>query len=277
MRHARLLILLLVLATVSLDLAATVTFTPLRDSHAPLVLYLAFVSLPTSQIGLLSAWAALGKTPIPWRAVGLVLPLALWSYLMGTSVGAPGSLAATIVSTRETFYLVTEALATVVPLGIARAAGLRLAAVDEAPASGDQAARCRFQFSLGYLFSWLTATAIVLAALGCTFDLSRLAPKGMPLYFRGIVIAVAARVILVSASLYVVLARGRRLARGLVGLLALAAAAGLVWLHRDAVTMGLCLATEALWLTGSLAVVRVAGYRLVWRRRSALPQPPDED
>jgi hypothetical protein len=277
MKHARLLILLLILATVSVDLAATVMITPMRDTRPSLVLSVAFVSLPMSQIGLLSAWAALGKTPAPWRAVGLVLPLALWSYLMGISWATAGSSPAIVITSRETLYLVTEALAIVALLGTGRAAGLKLTTVGEAAMSDDQEARRRYQFSLGYLFSWLTATAIVLAALGYTFDLSRLATPGQP--FSGdYVIAAPAHAILVSASLYVVLAKGRRFLRGAVGLAALVTAAGLLWrVNRGVRTAGLLVASQAIWLILSLSVVRVAGYRLVWRRRSAPPQPPRED
>jgi len=274
MRHARLLIPLLVLATVLVDLAAAVMIAPIR-SGGTVALWMVFLSLPMSQVGLLSAWAALGKAPAPWRAVGLVLPLALWSKVMGTLLGGPGSLSATEESSQWTFYLLMEALATVALLGTARAAGLQLTGVDEAAHPADPRTPRRFQFSLGRLFSWLTAAALVLAGLGYTFHLGRLGLRSRD--FRSMTIIAAMNVILLSAALYVMLGRGRRFVRWLVGLAALVAAAGLLWLHSDVVPVGLIIGTGAVWLLGSLAVVRVAGYRLSWRRLSGPPQPPNED
>jgi len=272
MRHARVLIPLLLLATVLIDLAAAVMIAPIRSG--PVVAYwMVFLSLPMSQVGLLSIWAALGKAPAPWRAVGLVLPLALWSKLMGTLLDGPGSPSATEESSQWTFFLLMEALATVALLGIARAAGLQRTCVDAAARPPDPRTTRRFQFSLGYLFSWLTAAAIVLAALGYTFHLSRLALDARD--FRSMVIIAAANIALLLAALHVMLARCRRFMRWLVGLAGLVAVGGLVWLHSDGEPVRLILGAEAVWLVGSLAVVRVAGYRLVWQRPSDAPQPPD--
>jgi len=277
MRQARLLIPLLLLATVLVDRVAVLEAAAEPRFGAPSLFSMAILSLPMSQVCLLAAWAALGsRTPAPWRAVGLVIPLAVWSKVTASLVGASAAPAPETMASQWTFFLLLEALAAVGLLGIARAAGLRAIGAPY-PAEAEAAASSRpFQFSLRYLFGWLTAAAIVLAGLGYTFSLTHLALEARTLREMATLATVNVGVLLVA--LYATLGTRRRLLRWLVALVAIALAAAAAMPPRrlvlDVPGGVILVGCTAAWIVASLAVVRAAGYRLAWRKRpSPGPSP----
>jgi hypothetical protein len=270
MRHARVLILLLLLATVLVDLVAVLNAGTEPRPGAPTPFWIAILSLPMSQVCLLAAWAALGNTPAPWRAVGLVIPLAVWSKVTASLLMASIAPAPETITSQWTFFLLMEALAAVCLLGVARAAGLHGTGAAY-PAQAEAAASRRpFQFSLGYLFGWLTAAAIVLAGLGYTFSLSQLDLRARDL--REMATMAALNVGMLLGALYAMLGTRRWLLRWLVAIVPGAAAA---WLSLPREPLwAILVGCTAAWIVGSLAVVRAAGYRLAWRRGGFPAQSP---
>jgi hypothetical protein len=234
-----------------------------------------FLSLPMSQVCLLAAWAALGKTPAPWRAVGLILPLALWSYMIGTVLEPPdpaGSPSASTMTSQWTFFLLLEAAVAVALLGSARAAGLHVTGAVDRARTGNQPTPPRLQFSLRYLFAWLTAAAIALASLGYTFHLGSLALRAWDL--RVMVVLAVVNVAVLLAALSALLTAWPRLLRWLIGLGASVVAIALLFSSPRDPGPGLLCGGVTVWVLASLAVVRVAGYRLAWRKRGLTAQSP---
>lgn len=268
---------MLVLATVLVDLVAVLKAAAGSGGFGlPPLSFFVVLCLPMSQVCLLAAWAALGRTPAPWRAVGLILPLALWSFIMGSLLERPIPDALSVpnrMTSRWTFLLLLETAGAVALLGIARAAGLHVTAAADRAQTGREPTPRRLQFSLLYLFGWLTAAAMVLAGLGYTFSPSQLALEAED--WRHSVSVAAINVGMLLAVLYAALGTRHWLLRWLVALVAMMLGAGVAWLWLGYELLGaIVVGCTAAWIMGSLAVVRVAGYRLAWRRGSRAGQPP---
>jgi hypothetical protein len=177
------------------------------------------------------------------------------------------------MTSQWTFFLLLEAAVAVALLGSARAAGLHVTGAADRARTGNQPTPPRLQFSLRYLFAWLTAAAIALASLGYTFHLGSLALRAWDL--RVMVVHAVVNVAVLLAALSALLTAWPRLLRWLIGLGASAVAIALIQLlfssPRDP---GLLCGGVTVWVLASLAVVRVAGYRLAWRRRGLIAQSP---
>jgi hypothetical protein len=128
----------------------------------------------------------------------------------------------------------------------------------------------RFQFTIRDMLSWMTALAVILGAL-------HYAPEGwFSIYSRKESIASFGSLLLVAVtSIILSLCNGWLLVRLL--LLPLTIGIGATWLASrnglDLWYFGLYLGLMSAWITGSLLVVRYAGYRLIWRWRFSRAQP----
>ncbi len=272
MIHARVLIGLLFVATVLVDSAVWRALLWATQHGKPdvSVLMMTASSLPFSQVGLVALWTGLGRTAAPWRVLGVVLTAACWSWLVAVLFASdppPFTRRFLEFATPWTFFLLLEAAAIAAPLSVARLIGFSLAsAADLECGRRDLERPRRFQFSLRSLFAWMTATAIALGATGYTFHLRHFGiVEGSLLQMLMMAVGNAA---MAMAGLWVMLHpewRWRRVILfGAVVLVAVALATpNLGW--RFAAMLS---CPQAIWLLGSLWVVRVAGYRVVWQPRT---------
>lgn len=278
MRGSRLLITLLVVATVLVDVVAVSVVASMRGvppawPHPGVIVLFA---LSMSQVSLAALWTGFGGRSLYWRVGGLMLSAVFWSRYTAWIV-APER-----IDDYASLYgslLLAQTIAILVPLSMARLRGLKLVregdvdCVDET--TGD---RTRMQFSLREMLSWTTTFAVVLGALRCTVDYQLL-----PSYlgdWRDLTVLSLGNALVALAALWAVLGTGKPALRAVMLVLATAAAitSGQALAHVDAVQpfAALCL-LQVLCLTGSLCVLRVAGYQVVRRAtvRSAEPPSPE--
>ena len=265
MRHARVLIALLLLATVLVDCAILGSVATMTKGMPPDWVIDVVLALALSQVSLAGIWAGLGKKSTPWRLAAAVLLPVLWSRAL-QKVTRENAVAAWLALT------LTPALLVVAVLFIARRVGVRL--VRGAEGARIETSGQGLQFSLRDLFAWTTATAVVLGiAKWLTPWESLWLPEGLS---RIMLVSISTTAIPFSA-LWTALGR-KRLSARMISLLAIPA--GLVLLvfgrpyfcsyaptTRDLVDFPLFFAVETFLLLGSLWVFRVAGYRLTWIRR----------
>ena len=261
MRPAPLLIALLVLATGLIDLslwqsmAAADLATPwwLREALPKL-----FIAIAISQTGLVAVWGSFGRWWLPWRLLAIVLTVAAW--ILATNrvflpfVRDPIGLKASAWALGWQARLLNQPVAVFLVLVIARRMGVSIShEADRAVNAG--VANGRFQFSLGQLLAWATALPI---GLGVVLD-ARL--HQLPFAFRpGLLANGGPHVVLVLAALWLVLGRRWPWLR----MIFVAMIGGLLAVDPNRSMVSFLL--ETLWLVASLAVVRVAGYRLAWHR-----------
>ena len=276
MRSSRLLIGLLVAATLLVDLVALSVVTsggwpPPKWPHAAVVV---LVSLMDSQICLVAIWASLSRASVPWRLVCIFLNLACWAGLETLVNPEPPS---DLTTTLCMLFLLVQTLAIVVPLSTARLAGVKLVELTDGrlPQRGPPALRSR-QFSLRYLFAWMTAVAVVLSILRLTVHGEYFyLVSGLPWWHFAVSFVATAAIAL--AALWAALGTRRPAWRFALPLLATAAAIAASYYTPRTISRSAsavyCL-LQMLWLLGSLYVVRVAGYRLVRAGRARQIQDP---
>jgi hypothetical protein len=255
MNQRRLLIGLLLLATLLVDCAVVVTTASVSD---PDFWAIPPWALQASQVSLMAIWLGLGKTSAPLRLAGTVGVVAVWAYL--------DELLTFPLPEEWTVVLMAQAVAVSVPLLVARHLGVEVIYTFALPkAESPTAAPNRWQFSIVSLFGWMTALAVTLSAMQYTARHEFL-PIGLVLEPL-VVVYLLGRGTLAWTALGAVLgtrrpgmwsiAFGAATVVGVIGLLAVRPhfAGG------SSVLCTLALA-EGLLLLGSLLVFRVAGYRL---------------
>ena len=262
MRSARFLVCLLLLAAVLVDLAVMSAFYAVdyRDLQWPDPFLVVLFSLAFSQVGLVAIWAALGGTPLPWRLAGMVSVVALWS--LGLAAAAEGSLTKSGKTDWTVLLLVHSLLFLAILLTVRSRGGWLLARTHVDSPS----VRPRYQFSLGYLLAWLTATAIGLGMLRWSIDREDL--NWDPGYWIGNVAALSSgNLVLAFAALWSVMGTKSLIHRSLTMCSATAIVTGLYWLValQPDRFVGLTVLSflQAMWLVAGLGVFRVAGYRFV--------------
>ena len=275
MRRPGLLITLLIVATVLVDLVAlSVVPRPPEGPHpAMMVLY----SLSMAQVSLVALWAGLGGKSAPWRVIGLVLVVVLWSALLAAVLSYSFTLPREIASL-WTVVLLVQAVAVFISLSVARAVAVRLVSVDDLDSvEKGGTGRSRLQFSLAYLLGWTTAVAVTLGLLKYTVDYRTLSPW-LSTWRQLSVLAVGNPAIALVALWALLGSRWLGLRVLLLCLTAAAAIASERWLAARSPfwVPALLWLVQALWLAGSLAVFRVCGYRVVRRRSTGHAAPvPD--
>ena len=265
MRRPGLLIALLIVATVLVDLVALSVAPSRPELPHPAIIVL--FSLSMAQVSLVALWAGLAGKSAPWRVIGLVLVVVLWTALLAAVLD--------YASPREiasfwTVLLLAQAVAIFMPLSVARAVGLRMVSVGDLDAvKAASTGRSRLQFSLGYLLAWTTAVAVTLGLLKYTVDYRTLFPYP-GVWWKLFVLAVGHAAIALAALWALLGTRWLGLRLPALFLITAAAIVCDSWLARlDPFWASalLCL-VQALWLAGSLWVFRVCGYRVVRRRRA---------
>lgn len=289
MKNARLLAILLVAATVLVDLVAisavagSQEFAPEWPHPAVIVL----VALAMSQVSLAAIWMGWGRAWLSWRTLILVLTIVVWSRLLGwgMSSGSADTLWSAVaavwfssrgipsepdgfdwIASRYASQLSAQCLGVLVPSCLVRIAGAKLIRESDVRQPDEPIRnRRRSQFSLGYLLSWMTVLAVSLGALQHAFDY-RILWDLDSLFWSNSAQFLLAHAALALAALWTALGARRPWLRGVA--LALTTVGAIAAVHMLATTDGLrayaalCLLQVAL-LLASLWIVRVAGYRIV--------------
>ncbi len=269
MTSSRLMISLLLTATVAVDLAMLSTAGADGETVGgwPHPMAAVLFALCFSQVSLAAIWTALGRQTAPWRLAGGFLVVVFWSLALAM---APGEIES---GNRNSTYwialLLVQAVAILVPLSVCRATGLR---VSGKPDSGEHnendSGRRRFQFSIAYMLAWMTAVAVVLGMFQWAFHYKLLSRD--PVVWLEIVVIGVCNASLAFAGLWAVLGGSRASVRVVVlGATVAAVTLLLVTFPSDAgyryslVTLSL---VQAALLIGSLGVGRVAGFRLLRKK-----------
>jgi len=224
---------------------------PLDASVLGAILGFPLLALAPSQASLLGLWAAFAGRGSAWRSI-VVVVLVVGHYVLNDRV---------FDSAEMQFWLAVEAMQVLpwlLAMLVARSLGLRL--IREIGGEGDL-----FQFSLRQSLGWMTAVAVLLTAMRWMpedFPTSFLRPSGWAIPGGCSLVAVA--------SVWLTLGRGWLPIRLLLLPIAVVAATTILKFgigFLDVWVYAVLMACEAAWLVASLLVVRIAGYRLVWRWR----------
>lgn len=258
MDQSRLLIGLLVLATLVVDAAVLVSLSASPGRHSDRLLILALV---LSQVGLLAIWAGWAGSTMPWRLLLTIAAATVMSELLERTNLWPDR---NRFSDQLTLYAIMLALATTGSIVAARAAGFRM----ERPIDETHPCRSspRFQFRLAHLMGWLTATALILGLL--EYSLAGGLRRVSPSRYLDDALCGAAMTAMVLATMTSVLSSGARAWQFPLWACSVALAvaawhiAGDPW--RVAATVNV---TAALWTLMSIGIVRIAGYHISWLRR----------
>ncbi|NQU24847.1 MAG: hypothetical protein HQ567_26490 [Candidatus Nealsonbacteria bacterium] len=239
------------------------------------LLYVAvFFAVAHAQAVLLAIWAGFARGPLPWRLSAMIAGIALCSIPRCLT----GSL--DFLSTHVADQTESESAGVVYILAVllvVRCFGVGLELHSNRVSHQDSnAAKSRHQFSLRYLFWWTTGLALLLAMVRCIALC--IADTEYPYefsvsYWQGLTIPVCFALI-VLVAVWTVLGSRRPILRVIL-LASVVAAAGVASGLTGSASFGLvewCVMVTsfylpfAAWITGSLIVFRVVGYRIVWRR-----------
>jgi len=267
MRRPRLLIALLLAASVLVDLAVLLAARRSEVGNVYPIIQPAVVldGLRAGQVSLIAMWLALGRTPGWLRLMATVAVIAAWECAFRCAY--PSAL---------WWWMEISAgqvIAVAVPLLITRLFGLQLVNLAVGPTAEQPAARRRFQFSILDLLGWMTAVAVTLGMFKLMW--ARVDFPGVLLSWDfEYVVVIGTDAAVAPAGLWTALGTRRFPLRVAVLMLTCFAA-----ICGTEVCFGVSVpdvyfyfCSLILTLLGSLAVVRVAGYRIV--RAAAFPPLP---
>ncbi len=255
MRGSRLLIGLLVLATVLVDFCVLAIAEDRPFPHPSLILAWA---LQLSQVSLMAVWLALGRTTGPLRLIGAVVVAAIWSWALARLPAAPQPASWAVL-------LAAQTVVVSVPLLVGRWLGLGLVDGSSAPEAEDSAAEPkRLQFSIAYLLGWMTALAVMLGTLQYIAPYDTL-PFGLLSDWQ-LVVCLIGHAMMGWAVLWTALGT-RPAARIIAPVLVGTVVGGGLWLisfrfRGDFWYFVMLFVLDPPLLVGSFWVFRVAGYRL---------------
>jgi hypothetical protein len=214
------------------------------------------VAEAVGQGSLLPIWAALGGKRTPWRFAGAVAAIAALTLLLQKFLPGPDAQV-------WGYFLLAQMIGTSVPLLLLRFFGLRVSRV---PAEEVPRQAFRLQFSLRSMLEWTAAVAVLCGMLQVMPEGFRRAFVSIRWYEPACAFAVFGGL----AALWLWVALGARwLGARLILLGFTLPMAGIVLASlggpAGASTVFLLPVALAVWLLGSLWVVRLAGYRLRWR------------
>ncbi len=265
MTAGRLLISLLIVASVLVDGVVLSLVGLQRGAPAELWPHPALgvlFALCFSQVSLTAVWAVLSARTVPWRLAAAALVVGSFS----SALAALGKGTVKAAAMEWIVLLLGQSLIVVAPLLVARARGVRLVEPSQLDSTRQGAAdRSPWQFSIGYLFGWITATAVVLGMTKYTVDFDHLVLAPYLRTDAGI-LAVGNSLIALT-GLWAVLGVSQPMRRCAVFWLTVAGVLALYTClsqHRSyAFVLAVVCVLQAMLLAGSLGVCRVAGFRLV--------------
>jgi hypothetical protein len=267
MTSSRVLIALLVAATVLVDLVVVACLGDPPRLATPTLPAIVMVALVFGQVNLLAAWVGLRRPASPWPWTCLVGFIVLCSLLLGADDGRD--------TTRLTLFPLMQAGFVIGSLWIVRLAGVTVVEGARDTASQDVAApRKANQFTLAQLFGWMTGLAVCLGLLRCAINREDISEVLRELWHGGLFVSLyhAGNVAVVCLVLWGALGRRWPLARGLTLYLVFLVAITPIWISAFVHTLlpfSGVLALQALLILGSLWVVRMAGYRLTVRKKTS--------
>lgn len=207
---------------------------------------------------LLCFWAVWGGKPTPWRWAGIIV---FFVVIIRMTQGEYWSFVPSFFC--QALY---QVLISSLPCWTARFVGIQVAVnlPDNVPA-GVASDAPRYQFSLAALLGWVTAVAVVMAALKCIPAASFVEPGVLPWP--------ATCTLLGLPAIWVALGRRWLAIRCLAVLLMTLAVVTTLVMRFDpfmaqSVTATCLLAT--IWFLATLLFLRKDGYRLIWRGRVRL-------
>ncbi|MHB8899240.1 MAG: hypothetical protein ACYC6Y_10885 [Thermoguttaceae bacterium] len=269
MPPTRLLVSLLILASLALDLVL-LALLPGRNPW-PDLFVAALLGVAGGQVNLATAWSVLGYRHLPARLAGAVLVPVGWALAIAVTSSTVLLQYRTAAAWAVHFLTHTAVLGAL--LLLFRLSGARLLEASFTAGAGPVR---RFQFTLRYLFAWLTATALVLSALRTTFENVHLAR--ITLDWTAILVLAFVNTMLGLASLWLI-GDTRRLAARIVAASATALPAGCVvggvLLVADPdryLSLGLLWFVAGAYSAVGWLVLRVAGVRLLWPRSGSAAQ-----
>ena len=273
--HAnRILLFPLILASLALDLAVIRSLS--EQTVWPNLLVAVTLGLAGGQVNVATFWAVLGCHHLPWRiATAFVVPIS-WSFAL--VVSAPKILAGYDAASMWGVHFLTQTALLASILVVTRLFGARLATTDFA-ASDRPTSR---QFSIRYLFAWLTATAITLSLLKTIFENADVSQAR--LLWPGALTVAFGSVMLGLTCMWLVCDSSRRPRRYLAAFFTALPVGGLTAFLLASFGNNRLAAVLLLWFAASaytavaLVVLRVAGFQIVWlgAKNPETPAPPRE-
>ena len=252
----------LVVAVAVLGEVAIVWTDPL--SRPPHVLSILLVAMLPSHGCLLAFWAALGGPATPWRLVVSVVAIVTWMRAPEFLNAGKNDITWLFVG----FLL----LGLVGPILLtARFFGLELTDLQAADTERPRPPDGRWeQFSLGSLLAWMTAVAMIMGTLHYLPKQQNISILSEPPIYSAIL---GGSALIALSAVWLTLAMRWTAMRCVVavsaGAVAIAALSLGVGPGEGAEIVVFCLG-QIFWTAGSLYLVRLAGYRLIWRRRVRL-------
>jgi len=270
MKPAHLLMMLLVVANLLILIAwtarwqdATAQWEDYADGIEAIFVHLVVLqSLAMGHVGLLAIWLGLGRAPTSIRLIGVSLDAIVLHF-----AAEIWQLPHDIPSAAIVIYTILASL----PFLLMRGLGMKLIRTDDPePASDDKAGQNGFQFSLRTIFAWTTAVAVFLSMIATVGDFRQI-PKDTLNAIWGRPEEVLMVFLPSVMTLWAVLGMKRFKLR-LFLLIPLPSLVSFLYLSARSMDFGfgefwmyLCL-PQNLVLLLSLAVCRVAGYRVAWSR-----------
>jgi hypothetical protein len=262
MQASRLLILLSLLAAVLVDLVLLSAVGSLGGGlfRWPDPLLAVLFSLAFSQVSMAAAWAGLSETSLPWRLAGLVGVVTVWSVALAReaadAVDGYGRNDWSVLLLGQALFILAIVL-------VIRVRGGRLANRFKPNAEPQEG---RWQFTLGYLFAWLTATSVALGLLRYTIDYDSLTAGRR---WDEVCLVVLSNTAVSLATLWAALGGRGPAWRAAVLCLTTGAVISCSLLH-DGAMDEMCLywallwVLQIAWLLAWLFVLRTAGFAFVW-------------
>ena len=247
------LIWLLLLTTVLVDLAA---YSFALHEPSSRWAYVPLLALQRSQVSLMALWLVLGRGSAAWRLAGVMVGVALWSGLLAALPKMPKLTELAVVPLAQAAIVGLPHL----PTRLRRIMRKHTDVEQSGPAESEPG---RWQFSIAQMLGWMTALAIVLAALQSfqLLTLNTIEPWEV-LAEGNIVLFLFRRAAIAWLVGWAILRQPFPIATP--GVLVVVLAAILLLqplLSPGSAALFALLVFEVLLLAGSLTVVRVAGFR----------------
>ncbi len=271
MQANRTLIPLLIVASLAVNLCCIALLS--RQAKWPDAVVALAMGLAAGQINLVTLWGVLGHRRLPWRIVGLLAVPVAWGFAIFAR--APNILPAYTAVVVWGVHFLTQTVLLASILFVVRLRGALLLPWD---LSLTRLPARQMQFTLRYLFAWLTSTAIVMSLLKTTFNQAAL--KVTDFDWSGILGLGFSGAAIGLASAWPVLDARARFSRFVatvvtaVPLIAVVAAIGFLVDDADILTaVSVLLFAAGTYSAVAWAVLRTGGYRIAWLSAQSPPSP----
>jgi hypothetical protein len=264
MHTNRILLPLFVATSLAVDLVFVGSLS--ENTRWPATSAAMVMGLAAGQINLATLWGILASGHLPWRgAVLLVVPVG-WGVVIARS--APEIMSDYDMPATWGVHLLTQTVLLASILVLIRLRGAVLLLDDLA---ANDRPRRRRQFTVRYLFAWLTSTAVAMSVLKTAFDRAKFDETDFHWLDILILDLVAAMIGLATAWLILDSRnRSKRVAATLITALLAMSVMGITLsiVEKAHILLGVFLVwlVAGLYSAAAWTVLRVTGFRLVWLR-----------